>query len=420
MNPHLQRATVLIQQERWELAEEQIRLSLASQPDDSYAHALLAICLTERKQYDAAEAEARQAVHLGPAEDFSHYAHARLLFERNRFKEAAAAIEQAIQCNPTDADYHGLLAAIHFNEKRWQECLTTTENGLQFDPEHIGCNNLRAMALVKLGRRVEAGLTIDAALQRNPDNSDTHANRGWALLESGDRRKALEHFKEALRLEPTNDWARAGIVEALKAANPAYSLALRYFFWMSRLSTRTQWIVVVGGYLGNRILSDVRRSHPNLAPWILPVQIAYIAFALLTWLADPLCNLLLRLNRYGRLALSEEQTTASNWVGGCLLFSLLGVGIWAISGFQFLYLLGAIVSFGLALPVAAIWKCREGWPRKVMAIFATGMGVLAAAILLAVVGGSAELAMSLLSAFGIGFIACPWLTNALVVARPRR
>lgn len=395
-------------------------MSLGTEPGDPYAHALMALCLLAREKFDDAEAEAREAIQAGPDFAFSHYAHARVLNARHRDKEALKAIDQAIQCDPTDADYHSMRAAIFIDRREWAEALASAENGLQFEPENTTCNNLRAMALMKLGRRQEAGATIEATLGRNPDNTVTHANRGWTLLESGDRKKALEHFKEALRLDPTNDWARAGIVESLKAGNPVYSLLLRYTFWMSRLSQRAQWVVIVGGYFGSRGLSSLARSYPSLSPWILPVQCAYIAFALLTWLADPLANLMLRLNRFGRLALSEEQTESSNWVGGCLLLSVLGLGVYALSGFNSDYLLGPIVFFALALPIASVWKCAKGWPRTVMICYAAIMAFLGAGTVVAVLFDSAKISVGLVSAFAIGFIGCPWLVNGLAMVKPKR
>ena len=202
--------------------------------------------------------------------------------------------------------------------------------GLQMDSEHVGCTNLRAMALVKLGRRQEAGATIDAALARNPENSMTHANQGWTLLESRDHKKALEHFRESLRLDPENEWARQGIVESLKAKHLIYSWMLRYFLWMSKLSPRAQWGVILGAYFGNRILSGLSRSNPELAPWILPVKILYLIFVILTWTAHPLFNLLLRLNRFGRFALSREQVVASNWLGATVLLGLISIAGWLI------------------------------------------------------------------------------------------
>ncbi|MDB5311521.1 MAG: tetratricopeptide repeat protein [Gemmataceae bacterium] len=40
---------------------------------------------------------------------------------------------------------------------------------------------------------------------------------GWALLHARQPAEALTHFREALRLDPTNEWARDGLIEALKA-----------------------------------------------------------------------------------------------------------------------------------------------------------------------------------------------------------
>ena len=46
-----------------------------------------------------------------------------------------------------------------------------------------------------------------------------------------------------------------------------------------------------------------------------------IAFVMLTWIASPLFNFLLRFNRFGRLALSDDQRVASSWIGGCFLLA---------------------------------------------------------------------------------------------------
>ena len=367
MNPNLERALLLYQQSRHELAEAELRQSLASDPDDAYAHALLALCLAQREQFKDATHEARQSIHLGPDFPFAHYAHARVLYDRNHHQEARAAIEEAIRLDPEDADYYSLLAGIHFDEKRWPEALNAAEQGLQFDSEHAGCTNLRAMAMVKLGRKTEAGATIDAALAKNPDNALTHANQGWTLLEQGEPKKALEHFREALRLDPENEWARNGVVEALKARNIIYAVMLKYFLWMSKLSGRAQWGIILVGYFGNRMLGAAAQTHPDLAPWLLPVRMLYVAFALMTWLAYPLFNLMLRLNRFGRLALSREQIVASNWVGACALATLAGLAGCVLYGTDSLWLSLALVSGFLLLPVAGLaalhyaWRARHAW-----------------------------------------------------------
>lgn len=221
---------------------------------------------------------------------------------------------------------------MHFDQRRWQDALDAAEEGLRLDPEHAGCANLRAMALVKLGRRGEAGATIDSALAKDPENATTHANRGWTLLEQRDPARALEHFRESLRLDPDNAWARQGIVEALKARNPVYAVMLRYFLWMSKLSRRAQWGVILGGYVGNRLLAGAAAANPEIAPLVLPLRILYVAFVLLTWTAQPLFNLVLRLDRFGRLALSDEEIVESNSIGAVILLGLLSLGACIVAG----------------------------------------------------------------------------------------
>ena len=430
MNPNLERGILLYQQSRHELAEAELRQALAADPHDPYAHALLGLCLVERERFDDATAETRRAIHLGPDFPFAHYAHARVLYDRNHHKEALAAIQEAIRLDSTDADFFSLLASIHFDEKRWQDSLNAAEQGLQFDPEHVGCTNLRAMAMVKLGRRAEAGATIDAALAKVPENATTHANQGWTYLEKGEPKKALEHFREALRLDPENDWARHGIVEALKARNIIYAVMLKYFFWMSKLSSGAQWGIILGGYFGNRILGGMANSNPDLAPWVLPVRILYITFVVLTWTAYPMFNLLLRLNRFGRLALTPAQTVETNWVGAAFFLALISLGGCLVMGFGSPWLMSLTVFGLLLLPLSGMFRCHEGWPRNVMLAAVIGLtliGLVAIAMLWnAYQGGDsyfkskAEPAFGLLGLFSVGVLLSTVGANILASQRPRR
>lgn len=413
MNSHLERGRLLYQQSRYEMAETELRQALAHEPDEPFGHALLALCLAERKQYKAATEEAQLAVHHGPDFDFAHYAIAKVFYDRNCFKEALQCVNEAIRLDPTPV-YFGLLSAIHLEERRWKEALEAAEQGLQLDAEDEACTNLRAMALVKLGRKTDAGASIDATLSKRPESSTTHANKGWTLLEEGNYQKALEHFREALRLDPENEWARQGIVEALKAKHFIYAWMLRYFLWMSKLSKQAQWAVVLGGYFGIKILGGVARANPELAPWILPIQIIYVIFAILTWTADPLFNLLLRMNRFGRLALSRQQMVASNWFGATVLLAILSLPAWIVSSNQ-AFLFSALVFGFLTLPVAGTFKCHHGWPRTVMAVYTAalaGIGLLGA--------GMGKKGIELMGLFLLGIFLSAWIVNFLVHARPRR
>lgn len=422
MSAALDRGLMLYQQNRYELAEAEFRQVLADDPEDAVAHAFLGLCLMERKDYRPATEHVERAIHLAPDMAFAHSAHSRILFERNYVTPALRAIHEAIRLEPENADYHAQEAAIYLEKSEWREALDAAEQGLQIDPEHVACTNLRAVSMVKLGRREAAGQTIGAALARNPEDAFTHANQGWALLHDGNPTKAMEHFREALRLDPNNEWARQGIVEALKARYFIYSIMLRWFLWMSKLPPNTQWLVIIGGWFGVRILSATARANPRLAPVIYPVLILYTAFALMTWIASPLFNLILRLNRFGRLALSREEIVASNWLGLCLALALGMLGWWAVSQ-ESVALRGAMVFGFLLMPLSGTFYCQPGWPRWAMAL---GTAVLAAAGIGSLVLGwshtprTPDASAGLFSFFLLGAILSTWIGNWLRMVRPRR
>lgn len=409
------------------MAEKELRQHLASAPTDGFAHAALALSLVELERRDDAEQAAREAIGNAPDMAFAHYAMARVLSDRNRREEAATAIQEAIRLEPTDADYHGMLAAIEFHRERWKESLAAAETGLQFDPEHVTCNNLRAMALVKLGRKAEAGATMDATLARNPDNAFSHANKGWTFLEQGDRKQAMTHFRESLRLDPSNDWARAGLIEAIKAGNPIYAVMLKYFLWMAKLSPNVRWGILIGGYFGSRMLGGLSKSHPEWSPWILPIQITYVAFALLTWLASPLFNLALFLHPYGKHALDDEQRSQAGWVGLCLAMGLGSLGIWFLSGRNDDFIIPALVFGLLALPTAAIHSCHKGWPRMTMTAITLGLavaGLFAVAVISFVhppkSSALGTLGLGAFNLFLVGTAITQWVANWLMTRRPAR
>jgi tetratricopeptide (TPR) repeat protein len=423
-DPHLQRALLLAQQGRHELAEQELRHALAGNPNQAMTHSLLALCLVKRKAFQEATDEAQQAIHLAPDVPFSHHALAVVWYERNRLREAEAAVGEAIALNPFQAESFGLLAAIKFGQRQWQVALDAAEQGLAADPEHVQCINYRAMALNKLGRASGAAEALEAALARNPEDDDSHANLGWTRLQQGRTKEALEHFREALRLNPESGSARAGIVEALKSRNPIYRILLAYFLWISRLSQGAQWGVILGAYFGFQLLKGISQSSPDLAVWIQPLLWLYIAFVVLTWIGVPVFNLLLRLNRYGRYALSQDQVTASNWVGASLLLAILLLAAGLILG-NFGLLVAALIFGLLVLPIAATFQLHAGWPRNMMALYTVGL------LLCAVLGGITASLPSLLGGrsdgisgaafmlFAIGIFLSQFVANSLAHWRPK-
>jgi tetratricopeptide (TPR) repeat protein len=407
-----QRGLLLLQQGRYDLADREFRRHLAQAPDDPLAHAFLALCLNRRDKDDEALVEANEAVRCGPNLAFCHYVRGCALQSKKRLPEAEAAAHQAIRLDPDDADYPALLASIAMERRDWKGALEAADRGLALDPEQTACLNLRAMALVQLGRRDEAAKTLGSALADDPENALTHANQGWALLHQGDHGQALEHFREALRIDPTLDWARSGIVEALKARFWIYRVMLSFFLWMGRQSAVVQWVVVLGFIFGRGLLDQLQKANPALKPFITPILFLSFVFLLLTWVSSPLFNLTLRFNRFGRLALSDHERTQSNWIGGSFLLAVALFVVYLATGRDEAFL--GMFYFGFLLfPLAVTFRQPLGQPRLLASAYTAVVALVGATALVLIclniesIGGFETLSLG--KAFFWGAILSTWI-----------
>lgn len=410
MTANLSRAHLLFEQGRYSLAAEEAGRQIALDPDDPLPHCLLALCLSKMKRHEEAIREAQTAVHLAPDFPNGYYILGSVLDDVGRLRESEAAAREALRLDPDDADYYALLASIRVQQRQWEDALAQAERGLSIDPDHTGCANLKAVALVNLGRRAEAGAAIQTNLAKDPENAATHANQGWALLHQGDHKAAMEHFREALRLKPDMEWARQGILEALRARNPIYALMLRYFLWMSRFTGKMQFGIILGAWVGYQAVRSVERSNPALAPFLLPLIIVYMAFVYLNWTARPLFNLMLRLDKFGRYALTRDQTVASNWFGASLLVALACLAGALATGRASLWFL-ALAFVLLTVPLSATFERTVENGRKWMAPATVALaGLACAAAGVCFLHGPAA-ADDLSTAFFYGLGGFVWITN---------
>jgi tetratricopeptide (TPR) repeat protein len=383
MNQHearQQRALLLLQQQRYELAAQELRQYLSEYPDLAWPHAMLAICLCHLDRHQEAHHEAEAAVGLEPDNAFNHYGQSVVLMEANCLPEAEQAVRAAIGLQQWSATYFGQLATVLLRQRRWQEGLSAAEQGLQVDPADDTCTNLRSVALIKLGRRTEADQALRGALERDPDDAYTHANLGWTLIEKGQYAEAMTHFREALRLEPNLEHAREGIITALKAQNILYRPILWYFLWVQKLNAKYAMALMIGLFLAFRFVGSMAVQNPQWAPVLLPLLGAYVLFALTSWLANPLFNLVLFTHRFGRLALSRDERRTSMLVAGCLSLAVLfAIGV----AWSSLFIMAAIGMLLATLPLSKVFDAESGWPRwgiLALGLIVAGMGIFPLAI----------------------------------------
>jgi tetratricopeptide (TPR) repeat protein len=407
----LQRAELLINQQRYEEAERVLSELLANEPDNIQVLATLSdVKLQLDKDEDAREL-IDSAIGIAPDVAYLYYIKAKVSVHLKRYDESEQLLQQAISLDPSDADYFSYCGFIKLARKQYEPALQLANKALEFDPENILALNTRSSALLKLNRVDESFATIDGALREDPGNTYTHANYGWNLLEKGDHNKALEHFKEALRNNPGNQFAQAGMMEALKARFMIYRWFLKYSFWMGNLAEKYQWAVLIGFFFGSKLLRNLARSNEALQPYLNPLIGLLALIAISTWVITPLSNLFLRMNSYGKHLLDKKEMQSSNFVGASLIVMFIGIAGYAVQQTD-PWVAVAVFGFSMMVPLSSMFAPSKF--KNAMVYYAGGLALAGTlAILLSFLTG--ELFNLFTIVYLFGFIAFQWIANFLVI-----
>lgn len=399
----LERARLLINQSRYDLAEKELRQYLARNMGDPEGHAMLAFCLNQQKKTREALTVIRQSIALDPDYPFNFYVMALVNISMKDLKAARLAIEQAIHQDPENSSFHGLLALIYLEAQQWEKALQSANEGLGHDPNDQECLNYRSTALTKLKRPQEAADTIRQSLRENPQDEYAHANSGLAALHRGDHQKALEHFSEALRINPNMEWARSGLVEALKAKYWIYRILLQFFLWMSTLPVKLRSGLIIGAFILVRILRGLSRTYPDLQPFITPIVVCYAFLAFLTWIIAPMFNWILSFNQFGRQALSRIQRIQGRLFGIFFLATVISLITGLIFHVNTLFLLAAFFGF-MIIPATNVFDEEENRLSLRATVFTILLGLVGAGGIIAAILEQKPVAVPLLGIFFLGFV----------------
>src|SRR5260221_665773 len=99
-------------------------------------------------------------------------------------------------------------------------------------------------------------------------------------------------------LSPGSRTGRSGAVPRRRRFRPLF----RFFMWQQRLGRGAKVALVVVPLVAVRLL-----GLPSANPAVLTVVVAWYAFVVLTWVATPLANVVLRFSPRGRAILPAAQ-----------------------------------------------------------------------------------------------------------------
>lgn len=349
MNAHFLRGRLLLDQQRFEQAIAELRLAVSENPEQAFIQSTLTIALLRANRWQEAMETIRSALAKEPDDAYNHWVLTLVWLERNHLKEAEESIKQAIEIDPDDADHHGLLARVLYERNRFNEALAAADAGLALDASNDLSLTYRARALMSLGQKSEAHAVADTLLSENPDDAWNHCLRGDQLVEQGDYENARTHYLEALRLDPRFEAARIGLATCLKARSPIYGLLLKGLLFLSRFTGWSVWAGLILFFLAIRFGDAFVLKHPE---WLVTYEAAKMllwAVLILFAIANPVFDLLLRFDRDGQHALSEDERRATNWYLACFGFAAL-CAAWAFTA----------KSSGIprGLGIAALFFCR--------------------------------------------------------------
>lgn len=416
MEKHIQRIELLFSQNRFKDAEVLLRELLDAYPDLEYVQYLLSISLTNQGKHSEAYEIVLIICGLNPGELSYLELKAEIELALEDIENAEDTVNHLIKSDAQNDNYYFLLARIKFNVNNYDKALEYCNLALSINPDNIGALNLSLTINSQLGNVDVARQRVAEALQRNPENPFTIANHGLSLLNEGKTKLALEKFKEALSLNPNNEIAQYGMQEALKSRFWPYKMLYQFGLLLSRLSGRNAWFFIIGSYVGLRILSNLAQKSPALKPFLIPI-IAVIAFLFaMTWLLDPIMNIYLLSNKYGRILLDKHTKLAAQISAVSFGLAILSILTFLMAPLP-LFIYATIFFIAMVIPIGTMFKPLKEKNRKTAVYMTSAIGIIGIlGLLLYAVTKSVTLIY--LSFFGI--FAYQWIINGMLISDSSR
>jgi tetratricopeptide (TPR) repeat protein len=367
----IERARVLINLNRKKEAVKQLHEALAYEPNNLYVIQLLCSCYYDLGNYKESLERAQEMISLSPDEALGYYFLAINYGVLDKNELALKNIDIAISLDPWDADYFAYKAALYVDEKEWEKVIETTNEALEIDPEHTNSLNHRITALTKLNRKDEILTHVEEVLASDPDNAYSHSTIGWSKLETKEYQEAQKHFAEALRIDPNSDRARIGMTNAIKGTNFLYSLVLSYSFWVNNHKGNIGWGIGIGVFVLSRFLKVLAA----VSPIFLLLFIAIFALIYFSWILNPISNLILKYDKFGKYLLTKDETKAVNIVSIGLILGVVFITVGVIFSSTFFYYL-SFIAFTLIIPFSNYYDSDEQEQTKRFLYYCYGLAAL--------------------------------------------
>ena len=339
-----QRVEQLMSQRRFDEAILFLKNHLTDHPEDYTSIFLLSNVYLAKGDGAMAKTLIYQLNEISPDNPQLLQMLAEIDIQNELYADAEEKIQMLIQEYPNNPDLFAMLARMKFMQRNYDKSLFYAETALSLDPEHTSALNIRLTTSSLLGKSEISEATIAEALQQNPDSPGTIANQAMHMLRQGNVIDSLERSKYALSLDPNNELAKYVMAEAMKSKFWPYKLFFILQQKMALLSGNQAWLVIIGGYIGLRLLSRAAEKNPSLQPFLYPLIFLVALLFLSTWILTPLMNAYLLTNKYGKYLLDVEDKKMAQFTIGTIAISLLCLLLYFLTNISVFFLAALLFS----------------------------------------------------------------------------
>jgi|GEM_PF-964983 len=395
-NQHLQKIQLLLERNKFDLAQKALIEALGDYPNDDQLLGLQAELYLQNNDLENALSTIKNAIVNNPENDWLYYVKSKIHFTKRHWKYAEEEINRALELNPYQAQYHGLLSNTLYNMERTDAALNAAKQGLSIDPDNIICNNLLTMCLNRKGEKGQAAEQIEQMLERDPESALTHATTAYHFLRSNNIKKAKEHFAISLQKDPEFEYAREGMMHALKSTNFLYRYLMQFSFWMQQLGSKNSWFLIIG-------LLIIVNTIPILIPF-------YLVLVLWTWFTPPLSDIILFFDKYGRYLMTPFRNKLTLLNSFLLILAIISI-------FSSIYLNAVFLNMAFALffaiiPIHYLNLTESNGNRLILACISGGFIGLGVWGVSSTLMGQANNQAWIILYFGV--IAFSWLGRSLI------
>lgn len=274
----------MVAQGNWQVALRYLRRALQQEPDNSYAHALMALAYQVGRNPRQALNEAMLAVRYEPDWYYPHHVLGIVLKDQGRLNRAEAALRRALSLDPQNASVLAHLADLACRRAQWQEAVRLAHQALRLEPTNRVAQLALALARCSQGQLDEAERIARHCLREDPEDPDALWILAMVAVRRGDWRTGWQLSLDALAMDPEHSGARETLIHAAGMRSKIMAPALRWQFWVDRLSPVWRFGVltlILAGLHSGRIL--FREGYANTTFWTDVLMFGWISLVLF-WL----------------------------------------------------------------------------------------------------------------------------------------